>query len=316
MKAVALFSGGLDSILAVKLIQEQKIEVIGVSFISPFFGSRHAEKAAFHLRIPLKVIDLTEELIRVIKKPKHGFGKNLNPCIDCRILMVKKAGEFMKESNSSFLVSGEVLGERPMSQNKSSLRIIEEESGVESYLLRPLSAKLLPPTIPEKESWVDREKLLDLKGKSRKAQLSLARKYNLKEFPAPSGGCLLTDPIYSQKLGKLLSLNSYSLRNDLDLLKYGRHFVLPSEARIVVSRNQGENEALSSLIQPDDYLLELKSIPSPLTLIRGKGINEEILHEAARLTVKYSKARELKTVEVSVRKSGMKEHVILVETDK
>lgn len=311
MKAVALFSGGLDSLLAVKLIQEQKTEVIGISFISPFFGSEKAQKGAYELRIPLEIVDLTEELMEMIKKPKYGFGKHLNPCLDCHILMTKKAGEFMRKIGASFVISGEVLGERPMSQNKQALRIIEGESGLKDYLLRPLSAKLLPLTVPEKEGWVDREKLLDIKGRSRKIQLSLAQKYGLIEFPTPSGGCLLTDPIFSQRLKELLTLNPNPTRNNLELLKYGRHFTFPS-ARVVVSRNQSENEKLSFLLQPGDFLLELKNIPGPLTLVRGEFIGEEVLQEAACLTVRYSKAREFKKVEVSIKKIGGKGSIILL----
>lgn len=301
MKAVALFSGGLDSILAVKLVQDQGIEVMGVSFISPFFGVERAKEAAKELGISLKVVGISRDLMEIVKKPKHGYGKNMNPCIDCHILMVKKAGGLMKKAGASFIISGEVLGERPMSQNRQSLRMVERESGYEGYLLRPLSAKLLPPTIPEKESWVERGRLLDIQGRSRKPQLALARKYGLRKFPTPAGGCLLTDSVFSQRLKDLLSEKESPSVNDLELLKVGRHFRSLEGKKIVVARRKEENNVLLNLAEPGDFLLRLKDYPGPLTMVRGKDIGDESIRGAAKLTAGYSRrARDLREVEVLV----------------
>ncbi|MBC7106165.1 MAG: tRNA 4-thiouridine(8) synthase ThiI, partial [Firmicutes bacterium] len=238
MKALALLSGGLDSMLAAKLIQEQGIEVIGVAFTSPFFGPEKARRAAEWLGIPLHVIDITEDLIPILIRPKYGYGRNMNPCIDCHTLMVRKAGELMEELGASFIVTGEVLGERPKSQNAAALRIVARDSGMEGYLLRPLSAKLLPPTVPEEKGWVDRERLMGIQGRSRKPQMALAEKYGLKEYPSPAGGCLLTDPGLSRRLKGLLAEKPVPEPKDLELLKYGRHFKSPEGARIVVARTK------------------------------------------------------------------------------
>lgn len=298
MKAVALFSGGLDSILAVKLVQDQGIEVVGVSFTSPFFGAERAKEAAKELGISLKVVDISRDLMEIVKKPKHGYGKNMNPCIDCHILMAKKAGELMKEVGASSIISGEVLGERPMSQNRQSLRMVERESGYGGYLLRPLSAKLLSPTIPEKEGWVERRRLLDIQGRSRKPQLALARKYGLRKFPTPAGGCLLTDSVFSQRLKDLLSEKVSPSSNDLELLKVGRHFRSSEGKKIVVARRKEENDVLLNMAEPGDFLLQLKDYPSPLTMVRGKDIGDVSIREAAGLTARYSRARDLHEVEV------------------
>ena len=203
IKAVVLFSGGLDSILALKLIQEQGIEVKGVNFKTPFFGLGEAFVIAKDLDIDLEIIDITEELLKILKNPKYGFGKNMNPCIDCHALMFKKAGEYMNKIGASFILSGEVLGERPMSQNRNSLSIIERESGLEGKILRPLSALLLTETIPEKGGLVDRNKLLDISGRSRKRQMKMADEMGIKDYPSPAGGCKLTEPSFSKRLRTL-----------------------------------------------------------------------------------------------------------------
>jgi len=205
IKAVALFSGGLDSILAVKLIQEQEIEVKGVNFKTPFFGLDKTFFAAKSLDMDLEIIDITQELLEILRNPKHGFGKNMNPCIDCHTFMFKKAGEYMSEIGASFIISGEVLGERPMSQNRNSLSVIERESGFEGRILRPLSALLLAETIPEKGGLVDRNKLLNISGRSRKRQMELAVKMGIEDYPSPAGGCKLTEPAFSKRLRDLFT---------------------------------------------------------------------------------------------------------------
>lgn len=243
IKAVALFSGGLDSILAIKIIQAQGIEVIGVNFKSPFFGLDKALVIAKDLNVNLEVIDITEELLKILKEPKHGFGKNMNPCIDCHALMFKKAGEYMTKIGAFFILSGEVLGERPMSQNRSSLSIIERESGFEGRILRPLSALLLPETIPEKEGLVERNKLLDISGRSRKRQIELAANMGIENYPSPAGGCKLTEPAFSKRLKDLFTQEKYSLE-EIELLKLGRHFRLGRDVKLVVGRNKNENEKI------------------------------------------------------------------------
>ena len=224
VKAMGLFSGGLDSILAVKLLQEQHIEIELVSFITPFFNSRTAEKYSCLFNIPMHTLDLTKDLLQVIKNPKHGYGKNMNPCIDCHALMFKQAGYLMEQTGADFLFSGEVLGERPMSQNKQSLQVVARQSGFEDLILRPLSAKLLPVTKPESSGLVNREKLLDIKGRSRKKPMELTRYFGITEYPTPAGGCLLTDKHFSNRLRDLLAYDPETTHRNLELLSAGRHF--------------------------------------------------------------------------------------------
>ncbi|OQY41124.1 tRNA 4-thiouridine(8) synthase ThiI [Candidatus Atribacteria bacterium 4572_76] len=278
IKAVALFSGGLDSILAVKLIREQGIEVKGINFKTPFFGLNEAFAIAKDLNINLEIIDITEELLKILKKPKYGLGKNMNPCIDCHALMFKKAGEYMNKIGASFILSGEVLGERPMSQNRNSLNIIERESGFKGRILRPLSALLLAETIPEKEGLVDRNKLLDISGRSRKRQMELAAKMGIKDYPSPAGGCKLTEPAFSKRLRDLFfTQESFSIE-EIELLKLGRHFRLSKDIKLVVGRNKEENEQLQNFFQEGDFLFKAKNLKGPVSLLkRGFKINNELI---------------------------------------
>lgn len=311
-KAVGLLSGGLDSMLAVQLIKEQGIEVTGITFITPFFGSSRAEKAAKDLGIPLQVIDITDEHLKIVKNPRYGYGKNMNPCIDCHTLMVKKAGEFAKQNEADFLVTGEVLGERPMSQNKQSLKIVEKQSGFGGYVLRPLSAKLLDMTIPEQKGLVDREKLLDIEGKSRKPQMALAEKYGIKEYPTPAGGCLLTEEGFSKRLRKLLELVPQPDVSDLHLLRYGRHFIF-DKTRFIVARTAQENEPILNLTAPNDFVFRIKNYPGPRGVLRG-ATDDNIIQKAALITARYSKARDRQSVSVVCNKKDQIEKEVLVET--
>lgn len=297
-KALALFSGGLDSILAVKVVQEQGIEVVGISYTSPFFSADDAKKAADAIDIPLHLIDISNELLEIIRKPKYGHGRHMNPCIDCHSLMIRKAGYLLKEMGASFIVTGEVLGERPKSQNANALRIVEKESQMEGYLLRPLSAKLLKPTVPENEGVVNREGLLAISGRSRKSQMELARRFGIREFPTPAGGCLLTDEKYSLRLKDLLSQNQNPTQNDLSLLRWGRQFRSSEGAKIVVSRSQDENQELLELLLPGDLMFQLTDYPGPTVLVRGAEVGQKTLREAAALTTRYSKARNFDEVSV------------------
>lgn len=304
IKAVALFSGGLDSTLAVKLIQEKGIEVIGVNFKTPFFGIEKAYLTAKDLDIDLKIIDITEELLGILRNPKYGFGKNMNPCIDCHALMLKKAGEYMIKIGASFILSGEVLGERPMSQNRNSLSIIERESGFEGRILRPLSALLLPETIPEKEGLVDRNKLLDISGRSRKRQMELATKMNLNDYPSPAGGCKLTERGFSKRLRDLFDQEKFSLK-EIELLKLGRHFRLNRNIKLVVGRNKEENEQLKDFFQDGDFLFKAKNLKGPISLLKkGSKVDDELIDKSCQITARYCDRNKEENEEVCINYFG------------
>jgi tRNA-specific 2-thiouridylase len=288
---VGLFSGGLDSILAVKVLQDQKIKIIGVTFSTPFFGADRALEAARHLEMDHRVVDITPEHLEMVRHPKHGYGRHMNPCIDCHAMMFRKAGELMKAEKADFLFSGEVLGERPMSQNRGSLVRVARESGYEPVILRPLSAKLLPQTQPEREGVVDRGGLLDLRGRGRKRQMELAAHYGIHDYPTPAGGCLLTDPVFSRRLRDLFQLGDSLAPRDVELLKVGRHLRLSNAHKVVVGRNQEENRRLRDLHAPGDLLLDVRGYSSPLVLIPG-GAPEPLVQQAAAILLRYSDAPE------------------------
>ncbi len=274
MKALALISGGLDSVLAAKIILNQGVEVIGVTFMTPFSGDGISERVkllAEQLNIDLKLVDISEDFFKMLESPKHGYGKNLNPCIDCRILELKKAHQLMEELGASFVVTGEVLGQRPMSQYKRAMELIEKESGIEGLVVRPLSAKLLNPTIPEKECWIKRDELLNIEGRSRKRQFKLVEKYNISGYGAPAGGCLLTDPGFSLKVKNLLK--SHMLDTDsVNLIKTGRYFNVSNSFKLVVGRNHEENLKLIGLAKKGDIIFEPES-KGPVAIGRGKKEN-------------------------------------------
>jgi tRNA U34 2-thiouridine synthase MnmA/TrmU len=297
-KAVSLISGGLDSSLATTIIARQRVEILGVNFSSPFFGSKGARLVSTEIGVPLEVVDLSPSYLRLIKDPKYGFGKNMNPCIDCHILMLKKAGEYMVEKGADFIITGEVLGSRPKSQTRNALRIIEKESGLEGLIVRPLSAKLLPPSLPELQGWVDRESLLDIHGRSRKRQLALARELGVTRFSQPAGGCLLTDPSFSRRLRDLLSHISPTI-HDLELLKYGRHLRISPEAKLIVGRNENDNLHLKRLSRTGDLILMVKGHKGPFAILRGR-IDEEVFIKAASICARYSDAKGLERVKVGI----------------
>jgi tRNA-specific 2-thiouridylase len=288
-KGVGLFSGGLDSILAVKVLQDQAVEIIGVTLCTPFFGAEEAKEAAQHLKMDHRIVDITGEHLEMVRDPKHGYGRNMNPCIDCHAMMFRKAGELMEREGADFLFSGEVLGERPMSQNRGSLVRVARESGYEPVILRPLSAKLLPETQPEREGKVDRQGLLDLRGRGRKRQMALAAHYGIPSYPNPAGGCLLTDAIFSRRLRDLFQHGDSVTPREVELLKVGRHMRLNDRCKLVVGRNQGDNQKLSDLRVPDDMILDVKGYPSPLALIPGEA-PETLVPLAAAILLRYSDA--------------------------
>jgi tRNA U34 2-thiouridine synthase MnmA/TrmU len=290
IKALALFSGGLDSILATKIILNQGINVEAVNFISPFClcgkGGCGAHMTAKELDIPLKIIRVGNEYLKMLKNPKYGYGKNLNPCLDCRIFMFKRAKEYAKKIGASFVFTGEVLGERPMSQHKNAMYLIERESGLKNRILRPLSAKLLPETPMEKEGLVDRSKLLGIQGRSRKPQIKLAKDLKVAHYPCPSGGCLLTYKEFAKKVQDLFKYKKRVIESDITLLKLGRHFRIGSN-KIIVGRNQQENQRLLSLKKKTEYYFEISDYGSPITVLQGRK-NKKGIETAAGLTAFYS----------------------------
>jgi len=308
MKAIALLSGGLDSTLSAKIVMEQGIELEALNFLTVFCTCTNrgetclaSQKAVNALGIPLKVFNVSEEYLNVVKHPKHGYGSNMNPCIDCRIFMLKKAKAYMGDAGASFIVTGEVLGQRPMSQRRDAMRLIEKEAGLEGYIVRPLSAKFLPATIPEKEGWINRENLLGIQGRSRKPQMKLADHYGIHDYPCPAGGCLLTDPQFAKRMKDLIFHNPNFFLNDIHLLKIGRHFRLSPHLKLVVGRNEEDNRKIQTFAQEEDILLKTLHHPGPLSLLRGEPNGVEI-EKAASITVRYGKAKDLKSVEVLYKK--------------
>lgn len=300
-RCIALLSGGLDSRLAIKLMQEQGIDVIALYFSFPFGAGCCMPDCAFNFaqtqNIPLKIINCTrgklfQEYIAIIRKPKHGYGSAINPCIDCRIFMLKKAKALMKKLKAKFIATGEVLNERPMSQHFSALKLVEEESGLQGKLLRPLSAKLLKETEVERQRLVDRNKLLAIQGRSRKQQIKLANRWKLK-YPSPAGGCLLCEQEFAKKLRDLFKHKKKIEARDIELLKVGRHFRL-SEAKIIVGRNEKENKIIQSLAN-NNLIFEVKDFPSPITLLEGK-VSKKSIEIAASLTLSYSDAKNKETI--------------------
>ncbi|MGB5156344.1 tRNA 4-thiouridine(8) synthase ThiI [Desulfobacterium sp. N47] len=300
VRALGLCSGGLDSILAALILRKQQIEVEWITFETPFFSSQKAINASKITGIPLTVKNITEVYMKMLKSPHCGYGKNMNPCIDCHSLMFEIAGSLMKQKGIDFLFSGEVLGQRPMSQTSSSLRYVEKHSGYEGYILRPLSAKRIAPTIPEKEGLVDRELLLDITGKSRKIQIALAAEFGISDYPAPAGGCLLTDREFSKRLKDLFLNQENYLENELHLLKFGRHFRINKSTKIIVGRNKSDNDNIEKLFNPSsDIIFKINDFPGPLAIIPNGGSNEAIIL-AASICAGYSKIPELEQINVTV----------------
>ena len=299
MKAVALFSGGLDSILAIKLIQKQGIDVIAVSFRSPFFVNdekkKKLEKVAKKEKFKIKFIELRNDYLRLVKDPKYGHGRNINPCIDCHAFMLRKAKKYADDIKAKFIFTGEVLNERPMSQNLGSLNIVAKEARLKGKILRPLSAKLLEKTEAEERGYVDRSKLLDINGRSRKKQIFLAKKFKLREFENPAGGCLLTCEGYAKKLKDLFRHSRRIDRKEVELLKIGRHFRFGSN-KIIVGRNKEDNEVLEKVRAKMDYIFMVEGFQGPITLLKGKKTKDAI-RIAASLTARYSDAN-LKKIKV------------------
>jgi tRNA U34 2-thiouridine synthase MnmA/TrmU len=318
-KAIALISGGLDSLLAAKVIQEQGVHVEGINFYTGFCveGHTHAIRkthqdkvkrnnalwVAEQLDMPLHIIDIIEEYKDVVINPKHGYGANMNPCLDCKIFMVSKALQFIDESDFDydFIITGEVIGQRPMSQRKDTMPVIAQKSGANDRLLRPLCAKNLPPTLPEREGWVDREKLYDYSGRNRKPQIALAKQFGFTDYAQPAGGCcFLTDKKYSSKLADLWQARGerdYEL-DDIMLLKVGRHIRPKSHYKLIVAREEGETRFLQGYKKQFPHLQPI-SHNGPLTLLDGSPTLDDI-ELAARITARYSQGRDADSVTIEV----------------
>ncbi len=304
VRALGLCSGGLDSILSAVVLGNQGIAVEWISFETPFFSSVKARRAAAQLHIPLIVQNITQPYLKMLRDPSRGYGKHINPCIDCHTLMFRLAGEVMKDRQMDFLFSGEVLGQRPMSQTRSSLRYVEKHSGYRDVIVRPLSAKLLEETLPEKKGLVDRGLLLGLSGRSRKPQIQLARTWGITDYPAPAGGCLLTESVYSNRLKDLFGHQKDCTENELHLLKYGRHIRLNEQIKIIVGRTLQDNIAILDHHDPSlDMVLKTQQIPGPVVLVPLGAGNDEI-QQAASICAGYSKAPENMEVAVEVVSPG------------
>ncbi|MCU0679651.1 MAG: hypothetical protein MUC28_04380 [Planctomycetes bacterium] len=295
-KALVLFSGGLDSLLAAVILQKQGIEADAVCFTSSFFSSAAAQKAAKAAGFKLTEHDISRDILQIVKNPPSGYGKHLNPCIDCHALMIKRAGKIKKQGHYDVIATGEVLGQRPFSQTKEALIRIEKIAGAE--ILRPLSAKLLPPTAAEEQGLVKRHKLYDISGRSRERQLALAEEYGLKAYSTPAGGCLLTDPEFSGRLLKMLDFWPECGADDIGILKHGRYFWLKRKnltplkpALLMIGRRETDNLALSKLAKKGDYMLELKEIAGPTSLLRGIGKNVPVKSAIIPLKLKLSALR-------------------------
>ncbi|NYZ79178.1 hypothetical protein H0N99_03440 [Candidatus Micrarchaeota archaeon] len=295
IKAVALLSGGLDSTLAVKLILDQGVDVAAVKFTSPFCmcdqkGRCYAAEVSKKFKIPLKVMAKGEEYLLLLRKPKFGYGSGMNPCIDCRIYTLKKAKAYSKKLGAKFIFTGEVLNQRPMSQHMRALKLIEKEAGLEGKLLRPLSAKLLPQTEAEKKGWVDRNKLLAIEGRTRKPQIALAKKFKITDYPSSGGGCLLTDKEFAKKVRDLFKHEKRVTMKDMQLLKVGRHFRF-GKNKIIVGRNESENNMLLTLKGKSDYVFDVPNVGSPITILQDRKTDEAV-KLAAQLTAAYSDAKQ------------------------
>ncbi len=308
-KAVALLSGGLDSTLAILLVKRLGVEVTALTFLTHFgcditdssSCSKNPFPAAEKFGFTVKLSHLAEKFTEIVKKPRFGHGKNLNPCIDCRILMLREAGEFMRLSGSDFIVTGEVLGQRPMSQRRETFPLIDREAGLKGLVLRPLSAKLLPPTLAEERGLIDREKLLGISGRGRKPQMRLAWEFGLTDYPNPAGGCLLTDPNYSWRLKELLEHDPDPAARELNLLRVGRHFRV-GPAKVIAGRNERENALIESLAAPGEALLRALDCGSPSVLVTGP-FDDEIIRQAAAVCARYCDKKDA-NVAVSLTADG------------
>lgn len=315
-KVVALLSGGLDSQLAVRMMQEQGFEVSAVAIKTPFCDFDCGRGCGFEIReraddlnVNLKTVYLGDEYIEMLKHPKYGIGSGFNPCIDCRAMMFNAAKKHMDEIGAEFIISGEVLGQRPMSQHGPALRTIEKESGLVGKIVRPLSAALLPETDPEKNGLIKRENLGMIKGRTRRAQLDMAKRYGIENPPNAGGGCLLTDPTFGLRAKDLFAHTETPTINDIDLLKIGRHFRLDEQTKFVVGRNKDENEMIKAIALSGDILLHVRDHMGPVSILRGKNVDTHVKFASA-VTLRYSDAPKGKQTSVVINKDNTKEEIV------
>jgi tRNA U34 2-thiouridine synthase MnmA/TrmU len=321
VKAIALLSGGLDSCLAASVVRDQGVDVEAFNFQMPFCQSGaqgtscgNAMRIADLQGLNLRVVHLGAEFMEIVVRPKHGRGKNMNPCIDCRILMLRKAKERMADVGASFVITGEVLGQRPLSQHWRAMRTVERESGLDGLLVRPLCARLLPPTIPEIKGWLDRERLLAVQRRSRKEQIALARHYDLTDQPTPAGGCLLTDPAYSRRLRDVLDCGRELTVHLAQLIRHGRYFRLDPATFAVVGRNESDNGTLEGMQQQDEWLFRAANCMGPSAIGSGK-VTAATKEKISALVARYSDKPEDGRVTVEVRRGRSGEPVVMsVET--
>ncbi len=305
MKALALLSGGLDSILAVKVAQEAGVEVEAINFIIPFLqspdqnGAGNAASAAKQLQIKLHYHICGADYLQIIEHPGHGYGKRMNPCLDCRIYTFKTAAQKMQEIGASFLITGEVFAQRPNSQRLDALDITARDAGLKDLIVRPLSAKLLRETLPEMNGWINRAKLMDIKGRGRTKQIALAARYGVTDYPSPAGGCLLTNEEYSLKVKDLLEHDPKLSMESIHLLRLGRHLRLSPTVKIIIGKDQAENEAIKEAAASENLILELMDYPGPVTLYIGPP-EEASIHLAAAMTGGYGNVPEGAEVKVGV----------------
>ncbi|MDH4028664.1 MAG: 7-cyano-7-deazaguanine synthase [Nitrospirota bacterium] len=321
-KAIALYSGGLDSTLAILVMQRQGVEVTAVTFMN-HFGCEIGDKsscskdpfaASVKFGFQVKLAHLSDKFLEIVKNPKHGHGRNMNPCVDCRILMLKEAKEFMKIMGADFLITGEVVGQRPMSQRKDCFPMIDKAADVKGIVVRPLCGRILPATIAEETGLIKRELMYDFNGRTRKPQMALAEELGLTEYPAPAGGCLLTEPNYSYKLRELLDHIKDPDYKDINFLRAGRHFRFSGDCKIIVGRNQDDNNAIRSLITADDYIFKVEGAGSPTVTILGNA-SDEAIALAASLCARYSDAKDRPEVKVAVTRNDQKFYLDVIPAD-
>jgi len=312
-KALVLLSGGLDSILAAKLMLEQGIEVEAINFKTVFCNCTSkgkscsaAQSASRELDIPLKVFEISKEYFEIVRNPEHGYGKNLNPCLDCRIFIYRKAKEYMANSGASFVVTGEVLGERPMSQRRDAMMLIERESGLKGLIVRPLSATFFEPTTPEKEGIVDRAKMLSISGRCRKPQIALAEQLSIKDYPCPSGGCLLTYKDFANKVRDLMKNSPEISINDIEMLKTGRYFRINKSCFLAVGRNEAQNERLEKLAKEGDIHFQAKDATGPVGIGRGQ-LDKEAIDIASSIIAYYSDRKDDEALKISHKKTPVQD---------
>lgn len=298
-KAIALLSGGLDSTLAVKLMLEQGIDIVALNFKSPFCNcdgksrdgcKSHAIKVAEDFELEIKVVHKGLEYLEVVRHPKYGYGSGINPCVDCRIFSFRMAKDLMPEVGASFIVTGEVLGQRPMSQRRDPMFLIENEAGLEGLIVRPLSAKLLPVTVPEKIGIIDREKMLAISGRSRKEQIKIAKEFEVEDYPCSSGGCLLTDGNFATRLKDYFEHSETNIWAEMKLLQIGRHFRFNSSLKVIVGRNEEDNKKLLAFKGPHDAVFEPEEFSGPRALAKGE-LTEGDMETIGTIILRYGKVR-------------------------